>query len=149
MTFEEHMKAIQSGELTKRNVISLRKAINADERRRAGYSVSSTAPKQLSESQWEKIMDALARVKPKVVGELHESGMKLLKSKRYKRQLESVSEIIEELESFHLVGFDILGEGYAVPVYRAKGASGKSFPYSCRSWQSGGNGPQIESGNYW
>jgi len=45
MTFQKHIDAIASGSVTKTNIIGLRKALNAEGRRRAGLSVSMTCPK--------------------------------------------------------------------------------------------------------
>jgi len=65
-TFRKHMAAIEGGTVTKTEVIGLRKALNADERRRLGYSVSATAPRAFTDSQWESIMEGLAEHKPRV-----------------------------------------------------------------------------------
>jgi hypothetical protein len=145
--FQKHLDAIRSGKVEKTNVIGLRKALNSMERASRGLSPDRTTP--LSAHEYGVLCDALTDNKPRVIGEMHKTGLKLLQSKRYRRQLESVSEIVSEIVSFHLVGFDIDESGHATPVFRAKGKSGKSFPYICRSWQAGGNGPEIVSANYY
>ena len=139
----KHLDDIKAGTVTKTNVIGIRKAINADERRARGYSVSSTCAK-LSSSDVAALERALADHEPRVTGELHDSGLKLLRSPRYRKRLESVADIIEHLDSFHLVAFDRIGQAglYSVPVYRARGA-GRSFLFRNIAWQSGGDGPEI------
>src|SRR3954470_14334187 len=82
-TAERHFNAIADGRVTKSNVIGIRKAINHVERLRAGYSGnrSSVTPDQAA---W--LERALADREPHVVGELHESGLKLLRSPRYRKR---------------------------------------------------------------
>lgn len=102
-TFEKHLAAIRSGEITKSNVIGIRKALN--EYDRGGYSRSSTAP-QWTLEQVNAIEAAIDLHKPLVTGELHNSGMALLQSPRYRKRLASVAEIIAGLDHFRLVRFD-------------------------------------------
>lgn len=141
-----HLESIKAGTVTKSNVIGIRKAINAMERRAFGASVSSTAPK-LTSRDVAAIERALADVEPIVTGELHDSGLKLLRSPRYRKRLESVRDIIENLESFRLVAYDRIGRSgtHSVPVYRATGG-GRSFLFRNIPWQSGGDGPEIVRG---
>lgn len=147
----KHLAAILAGTVTRSNVIGIRKAINAAERRERGYSVSRTAPR-LGGRELAAVEQALTEHEPRVIGELHDSGLKLLQSPRYRKRLESVAEIVANLESFHLVSFDrtqLDGHGAnAVPVYRARGA-GRSFLFRNIAWQSGGNGPEILPQGEW
>lgn len=146
----QHVAAIAAGEITKTNVIGMRKAINTATRLSQGWSVSRTAPAVTTEDA-NRLEDLLSEHKPRVTGELHESGIKQLQAKRYRRQLESVADIVTDLDHFRLVGYDCRGRHgeYAVPVYRAYSRDGKSFPFVNVPWQSGGNGPEIVSANYW
>lgn len=148
--FEAHKTAILAGEVSKTNVIGLRKHLNAYERKANGWSTSQTAPEMTFEDcEW--LFAALADAKPRVVGELHDTGKALLQGKRYRKQLASVADIVADLSHFTLVGFDAIGgrgDTYT-PVYRAHDTQGRSFPFRNIPWQSGGNGPEILSGNYW
>jgi hypothetical protein len=145
-----HIDAIRSGSVTKTNVVGLRKMLNNLERSSRGYSVSSRAS-LMSNDERDLILDhLLPNIRPLVIGELHDSGKRLLKNRRYEKKLSSVYEIILDLKEFRLVGFDYVGPyGMQVtPVYRAYDSKGKSFPYCCLSWQAGGNGPELMSVNY-
>lgn len=138
----DHMAAIQSGQITKTNVIGLRKILNANARRVRGYSVSSTCPKY-TPAEVEALERALARRKPRVVGRLHETGLKLLQSKRYRKRLAPVAAIVAKLDSFRLVGFDMIDHDmHAIPIYEAR-AGRKAFVFRNVPWQAGGNGPEI------
>lgn len=59
--------------------------------------------------------------------------------------------ILAGLSHFKLVGFDTIGRrgDMYTPVYRAYDTQGRSFPFRNIPWQSGGNGPEILSGDYW
>lgn len=138
-----HMADITSGTVTKTNVIGLRKILNADARRQHGWGTSSTCPKY-THDEAVALERALSRCKPVVTGELHETGLALLRSPRYKKRLAGVKPIIDALDSFRLVRFDRIGrhDAYAVPVYEARAGS-KSFVFRNIPWQSGGNGPEL------
>jgi hypothetical protein len=139
-----HLKAIYAGEVTKSNVIGIRKAINAFERRSECLSVSRTAPR-LAGSEIAQIERALADREPLVVGELHDSGIKLLRSGRYAKRLAPVKAIIDHPGlHFRLVAFDRIGARglHSVPVYRAH-CGGASFLFRNIAWQSGGDGPEV------
>lgn len=150
---ETHFAAIKSGTVDKTVVIGLRKALNTFSRISAGYSVSKTSPK-ITDEEVNQIADLLAEHRPRVVGELHESGLALLQGKRYRKQLASVADIIAELDHFALVGFEEIFAhhgrlSFHFPVYRARGKSGRSFPFYVVPWQSGGNGPELANPNYY
>ncbi|WLJ71172.1 hypothetical protein [Sphingomonas phage Carli] len=136
-----HLEAIKSGTVTKTNVIGIRKAINHVERITRGYSGNRSNATVADVTAIER---ALADCEPVVSGELHDSGLKLLRSKRYAKRLEPVADIVANLESFRLVAYDRIGDSglHSVPVYRATGA-GRSFLFRNVAWQSGGNGPEI------
>lgn len=139
----DHMAAIVSGAVTKTNVIGLRKILNADIRRSHGWSVSSTCPKY-THDEAVALERALLEHRPVVTGELHETGLTLLRSPRYKRRLAGVKPIIDALDFFRLVGFDRIGRSdqYTVPVYEAH-AGKQFFTFRNIPWQSDGNGPEI------
>jgi hypothetical protein len=143
-TFDAHLAAIRSGEITKTNVIGLRKALTALNKREAGWSVSRTQVK-VTARDLDTACDELDRVKPRVVGELHDTGLAQLQAKRYRRQLASVAEIVAGIASFHLVGFELVGSRqlYATPLYEARDAEGRAFRFINIPWQNGGNGPEI------
>jgi hypothetical protein len=134
--FQKHLAAIEAGEVTKTNVIGIRKAINHVERLRAGWSGnrSSVAPHEA-----DALEVALAQREPRVLGELHDSGLKLLRSPRWrKRWNERQAGIIERLDHFNLVRFDRIGANsvQAIPVYRAVATTGQSFLFRNIPWQS-------------
>lgn len=152
--FEKHMAAIRSGELTKHNITGIRKALNASSRRGCGYSVSATAP-NITTQEAIALETALETTEPHVVGELHESGLKVLRNRRYaKRWTERQQGIIDRLHHFSLVRFDYIGRGgfHCVPVYRAVDATGQSFHFRNIPWQSAfslgeESGPVVVGGN--
>lgn len=139
-----HLMAVQAGEVTRTNVIGIRKALNAEARRVAGFSIGCTSPK-INGTDLAHIERELERVQPRVLGELHDSGKALLEGKRYRKRLEPVADIIADLEGFRLVRFDRLGryDEYAVPVYKAEARDGRSFEFRVIPWQSGGDGPEV------
>jgi len=148
-SFQAHIDAIANGIVTKTNVVGLRRALNNYERIRHGWSPNRDTP--IDTDEMERVTEMLGELKPRVTGELHDTGKTLLQNKRYRRQLESVAEIVADIDHFKLIGFDYIGRHseYAVPVYRAYDTKGKSFPFRNVPWQSGGNGPEILSANYW
>lgn len=147
--FETHIAAIASGTVTKTNVIGLRKSLNGYERIRSGWSQNRIAP--ITAEQAEQVTDMLADIKPRVAGELHDSGKAMLQNKRYRKQLANAASIIADIDHFRLVGYDYIGNrgDNAIPVYRAYDTKGASFPFRVIPWQSGGTGPEIVSSNYW
>lgn len=149
-TFEKHLAAVKSGAVTKSNVIGIRKAFN--EFGRDNYSRSSTAP-QWTLEQVNAMEHALERYKPRVTGKLHETGLTLLRSKRYTKRLALVANIIAEICYFELIRFDPINPDARVcnwvPVYAAVGKSGRRFAFRNIPWQSAfycglESGPTIE-----
>lgn len=143
-TFTAHMDAVSHGEVTKTNVIGMRKAINARERRDAGCSVSSTCP-DVPHHAIDAALDMLGHGNVRVTGELHDSGLAQLQSKRYRKQLASVAEIVADIKEFRLMGFEMIGTriAQATPIYRAIDSKGQGFNFINLPWQSGGNGPEL------
>ncbi len=145
---ERHETAIRTGLVTKTNMIGLRKTINAMEK---GQSLSGWRSRNGAAPDADKVFEVeqlLQDREPHVVGELHDTGVKLLRSPRYaKRWNEKQAGIIARLHHFSLVRFDrIKPHGYgwiSVPVYRAADATGQNFLFRNIPWQSGGNGPEI------
>ncbi len=141
---QKHIEAIKAGKVTKTNVIGLRKAINAWERIDRGLSVS----RAMSKVTFEDIETAgilLDSVRPLVVGELHDSGVKVLNNPRHKRALAGVKGVIENLAGFRLVGFEWVGkyQMHVTPIYEAFDTRGRTFCFINLPWQSGGKGPEV------
>ena len=141
---EKHIAAIKSGAVDKSTIAGLRKAINAMERRDRGWSVGSTAT-HMTDDEFTEITALLMRQPPRIVGALHDSGVALLKSKRYRRQLAGVMHVVDDVKEFRLVGFEYVGRAldHVTPVYRAINSRGNCFDYTNLPWQAGGNGPQV------
>ena len=149
-TFEKHLAVVKSGNVTKSNVIGIRKAFNEFSMR--SYSRSTTAP-QWTLEQVNAMEHALERYKPRVTGELHETGLTLLRSKRYAKRLAPVANIIAEICYFELIRFDPINPDARtckwVPVYGAVSRGGRSFAFRNIPWQSAfyyglESGPTIE-----
>lgn len=130
-----HLAAIESGTVTKTNVIGLRKAIKADYRRSRGYGESATAPK-LAGDELESILERLEAVEPRVTGDLDASGRKLLTDRRYRKRLERVADIVANLDGFRLVRFEWIGRDSIAPLYRAESSDGESFLFYSIPWQT-------------
>jgi hypothetical protein len=132
---KKHCRAIASQSVTDSTVRGLKKILNADYRRRRGYSVSSTAPNVCKE-EVEQLNAAIGYHLPRVVGKLDETGRKLLLSKRYAKRLAPVADIIADLTRIHLVGFDEINRGNHVPFYRVFDSRGRHFTFRNIPWQS-------------
>lgn len=129
MSIEKHLSAIRSGEITKTNLIGIRKALNTASRIGQGYSPSSTAPK-VTPRDAIALETALETTEPRVMGELHETGVKVLRNPRYrKRWNEKQAGIIARLDHFALIRFDYIGRNgfHCVPVFRTVDVTGQSF----------------------
>lgn len=143
-----HLAAINGGTVTKTQVIGIRKAINHVERIRAGFSGnrSNATAEELFE-----IEKRLRMREPIVTGELHTSGLKLLRDPRYAKRFDERQRCVIEASDAHfqLVRYDRCGRRgeYAVPVYRIIGGSG-NFLFRNIAWQSGGVGPEIVPEEY-
>lgn len=142
MKIADHIAAINSGNITKTNVIGIRKLLNSHWRESHGYSVSMTAPRA-TEDEIETLLDAIWNIRPVIMGELHDSGVVLLTSKRYRRNLEYVQNKIDSgILQFRLWGFADVGRGYHIPTYECVTAAG-TFRFRNIPWQSGGKGPEV------
>jgi hypothetical protein len=143
--FRRHLRAVKSGTVEKTNIIGMRKLLNGAARRAAGLSTGMTTPLG-TEEQAQQLLSAIHDREPRIAGELHESGLAVLRNRRYaKRWTEEQREIIEALDHFQLLTFDRFGryDQHAYPVYRAVAKNGESFAFRNIPWQSGGNGPQV------
>jgi hypothetical protein len=146
-TLARHLTAINSGRVTRSNVIGMRNLINAAEKSADGWHIRN-AP---SLEQIDELEKAIAAVHVEVIGELHDSGLVLLRNKRHAKLWNDTERaIIEKADHFRLTGFDRIGprEIHAVPVYRLYGAGLQSFTFRNIPWQSGGNGPEILRKHY-
>jgi len=147
-TLARHLATINSGEITRSTVIGLRKALNLALRRAGRWSVPSTAP---TLAQTDALEDAISARWPTVVGELHDSGVKLLQSPRYaKRWNAKEAAIIGNICDFRLCRFDRIGpqQMHVVPVYSVRSHGGQSFKFRNIPWQSGGDGPEVEGRDF-
>lgn len=135
-TFKKHLTAILAGEVTKSNVIGLKKATSAFERKSAGYSVSSTAP-DWSVAEMQQVARALKANQPAVTGELHETGLKQLRDRRYASQWsEKQQGIIDRLDHFKLIGIISVGRRSYAAVFKAVDVTGQSFCFYNIPWQT-------------
>lgn len=145
-TVQRHIDAVSACNVTKSNVIGMRKIINHGERIRAGWSGnrSSATPDDM-----DRLKELVEHKQPLVTGELHETGLAVLRNKRYAKRLEHYMDVIANIKAFHLVRFDRIGDRgqYAVPVYRANAGAGAYFYFRNIPWQSHGDGPEIVKGN--
>lgn len=142
-TYARHLKAIGSGEVTKSTVIGLRKIFNAQARKDSGWSVSSVAPK-ITGDEVSALDNAIATHQPRVTGELHNSGVKLLQNRRNRSRFTAEQlKIIAALDHFRLVGFEFYDSLHCVPLYRAFSRDGRKFLFRNVPWQSGGKGPEA------
>ena len=131
---QRHLAAINHGQVTKTNVIGIRKALNAFYRLKEGWSVSSTCPK-ISYDEMRELNASLEAKRPIVRGDLHASGVRLLYDRRNKKRLAAVADKVAALCGFSLVGFVDVHRGHHVPVYEAWGNAGK-FTFYNVPWQA-------------
>lgn len=155
-TFQKHFAAIEAGAITKANVIGIRRALNNASRIANGWSANRCA---VTPDQAYELEDTVTQRAPRVTGELHDGGLKVLRNKRYaKRWTPWQVDAIAAADHFRLVGFEYHGrrQEYATPVYElwakipAKGDAldggvYQAFRFINIPWQSGGNGPEVVS----
>lgn len=151
-TVEKHLEAIRAGYVTKTNISGVGKLFNAYERYAHGFSLSPTTAK-FTPLDIFKLDAAIHERQPVVLGELHDSGLQVLRSKRYAKRFQDWQRKMihgDPQVIFKLIRFDI-GTGhdrYAHhPVYRVECVAGDSFCFRNIPWQSGGNGPEIVRDN--
>lgn len=141
-TFKRHMASLQSGQISRSNIIGLRKAFNADAQRPYQGRTSSKINSAHVEAYWQAISD----YKPEVTGDWLESGKAQLASKRYRsRWNPRQAAIIADIATIQLVGIDWIDNRHCTFIYRATGRNGDTLTYINTPWQSGGNGPTVES----
>lgn len=145
---QRHLAAIESGNVTKTNVIGIRKAVNHVERLRRGWSGNRS---NATADEVRAVLDALEARKPIVRGELHASGVRLITDKRYRKRLEPVADKVAALQGFSLVGYQEIDRCHFVPVYMAWGNAGTfrfySIPWQTAHYAGLEGGPHIlESG---
>lgn len=149
-TAEKHLAAILSGTVTRTNVIGLRKLINASERREQGLSVSLTQC-AVDWRDLQLIERALDQHRPRVAGDLHETGLALVQSRRYAKRFEAARLDVSRVAAFRLIRYDRLGSRdlHCVPVYRVEDSDGAHlFTFRNIPWQSGGDGPEIQGRDF-
>lgn len=137
-----HKVAVMAGTVEKTNIIGIRKAVNDMER--GGW------PSDMVDAQFE-LEEAIAQRQPTVAGELHESGLKVLRNPRYAKRWNDRERAIINFPGlrFRLVRFDRVGRRYSVPVYKAIGDDRMgSFCFRNIPWQTayyGGldDGPRV------
>lgn len=148
-TAQRHIDAISARCLTKTNVIGIRKALAHVDRIRAGYSGnrSNATPEQA-----DRMENLIAQKRPTVLGELHDSGVELLRSPRYaKRWNDEQREIIGDAHlRFDLIRFD-RERSAVIPVYCATSWKGR-FCFRNIPWQTAfylglESGPTVEPDN--
>lgn len=143
-TVRRHLDAIAERMVSKTNVIGLRKLYATEWRTRRGYSVGPTAS-AVTLDDIRVLSRALLDAQPVVFGELHDSGLRVLQSSRYRKRFTATQlDIIGSIECFRLVRFDDVDRGHFIPVYRAC-APGRSFLFRVIPWQSA-NAYGLESG---
>lgn len=144
-TAKRHLEAINRGFVTRSTVIGLRKAFNAYERNRLGWSIGATAP-LWSRPDLDAVAEAIEQAQPPVAKDdpLHAGGLAVLRNPKYeKRWTPAQRQIIGDLDRFELVRMDYFDHVHTVPVFRAVASWGGSFLFRNIPWQSGGNGPEI------
>lgn len=154
-TFQKHLAAVKSGKVEKSNIVGIRKAINAYERKARGYSRGTTSP-DWTEQDIFRIYSAIEKHKPRVVGVLHDSGLSVLRSPRYAKRLADYSDKLKAISHFRLVEFDYLDPNglHCVPVYAACNASGATlFVFRNVPWQTAWvlglpSGPEIKGRDF-
>lgn len=146
-TVAKHLEAINAGTITKTNVIGLRKIFNHVARLDYGLSGNRS---NATIADADKLFSAIYKHKPRVAGELHDSGLALLNNKRYAKQLAQVSHLLPLVSGFRLVDFEYFDRLHCVPIFEARdneslysGHDAALFQFRNIPWQSGGNGPEI------
>lgn len=129
---QRHLAAIESGNVTKTNVIGIRKGLNHVTRLARGWSGNRSSA---TADEVRACLDALERCKPLVRGELHASGVRLLTDKRYRKRLEPVADKVAALHGFRLVGYQETADCQFTPIYEAVGTAG-AFRFYSVPWQT-------------
>lgn len=149
-TVERHAWAISSGRVERANVAGIRRILNHAWRLRRGYSGNRS---NATVEDADRLETLLERHHPTALGELHHSGLAVLRNKRYaKRWTPAQTRIIgSEHVRFDLVRFDDVGRGNYVPVWNVIAfAGGFHFRNISRqtAWSLGlESGPTVVEGN--
>lgn len=140
-----NLEAIKAGVVDKTNIIGIRKALNAVARLAQGYSISRIY-NGLEVGDDDELVAAINKKAPRVIGDLAESGLAVLRNKRNRRKFtDDQHSIIENFDHFELADFYDYGHRLSsfTPVYRVVAKDGRSFDFYNLAWQSGGDGPQV------
>jgi len=142
---QRHRLAIASGIVTKTNVIGIRMAANHVARIRAGWSGNRS---NATPAEVDSIFAALAEKEPLVRGDLHASGVRIVKAKRWAKRFNAEqTQVIATLHGFRLVRFDWTDESHCTPVFRAVGESGsflfRNVPWQTAAYSGGESGPVV------
>lgn len=139
-----HLAAIESGAIERGTVIGIRKLVSASTRRQMGWGVGGGQANAPVEDV-SAVLDAIKDRKPRAVGELHAGGLAVLASKRNRRRLHHVADIVPDVVTFQLVDYELQGRAgeYFAPIWRASTADGRRFDFLNIPWQSGGEGPEV------
>lgn len=148
-TFALHFAAVKSGKVEKANVTGIRKALNTYARISRGYGAGRTSPRW-SFDEIDAITAAIEKHKPKIFGELHETGLAVIRSPRWAKRFAGCN--LASVDHFRLARFDDLdSRGFqAVPVYHACNRRGAVlFTFRNIPWQTAfayglESGPTIE-----
>lgn len=128
---ERHIAAIESGTVTRTNIIGIRKLYNKAQRNGGPWH------------DIDRLQSAIERHEPMVTGEWLQSGLAVLRNKRYARRwTDAQQRIIDTATAIRLVDMIPCGHWQYTPAYRVESPNGH-FHYSNTPWQSGGNGPEI------
>lgn len=133
-TAQRHLAAIESKRITKTNVIGIRKALSHVDRIRAGWSGNRC---NVTPAEADAMESALSTHQPAVVCDLHNSGIALLRSPRYRKRFNAEQTAIINAPDirFNLIRFDREGRSTIVPVYRVTSAAGQ-FCFRNLPWQA-------------
>lgn len=155
-TAQKHLDAIASGTIERTNIIGIRKALSHVDRIRAGWSGNRS---RVTPAEADDLEQALDRYRPRVAGELHDTGLRVLRSPRYGKRFAPLADSIAALDYFRLLRFDRVNYGMGdviAPVYAVwakippkgdalDGGTYEAFRFRLVSWQSGGDGPEVVS----
>lgn len=145
-TYQKHLADIRTGTITKYNVIGIRKAINLRTRFTGGWSITRDA-RVWSAEEMDFLLRELSARKPHAAGELHITGLKLLRDTRYAKTFDADQRSIIESDGCHfrLTGFYPIGRHgeNCVATYECCALNGRSFGFWNIPWQSGGKGPEV------
>ncbi len=142
-TAQRHMDAIQSGEITRTNIIGIRKILNHVALVQRGWPGNRS---NASPDDADALLGALYQHKPRVTGPWADSGLATLRSPRYRNRFDArqsaVFSAMNAPQTFRLIDFEDIGRGHHVAVYQVSSRAG-CFAFHNIPWQSGGNGPEI------